>query len=157
MGWNTYPRYVKKNTVLVVVQSYADALLYQTDGATNSEGTTRLPATSSAPGLTDMQPGHTQQQESTAPVHTAPAAAPGPAASSVCVAQHAEVTDRQGRQLDCMSVIIQLPMPLLYVTCQPADTLGYSDASPNAASTVAGFAVSDVLWFVTYTCRMLLA
>ena len=79
---------------LIVSQSYADALLYQTDGATTSDGTTGLPATSSAPQMTDMQPDLAQQQDSTAPMHTAPSAAPGPAAPSLAAAQQAEGTDR---------------------------------------------------------------
>lgn len=71
-----------------MLQSYADALLYQND-ATTSEGSAGLPPSSNAPQVVDMQ-----QQEATPPTLAAQPASQHPAAPSTSGAEQAEAINR---------------------------------------------------------------
>lgn len=76
------------------VQSYADALLYQTDASTGSEASTGMPATSNAPQMSEMQPGLAQQPDAAAPMHASQSAAAGHTLMPAAAAQQSEASNR---------------------------------------------------------------
>ena len=82
--------------VVLDLQSYADALLYQTDGSVGSEGTSSGPTTSSALQLADMPSSSAAQQDTGPPLQGGPSGVPGSAAPPVTAAQ-VDASNRSGK------------------------------------------------------------
>lgn len=119
------------------IQSYADALLYQSEAPIGSEGSAGMPATSSSPQMADMQLGLNQQQDTAPQAHDAPSAAPSSAAPPVSDAQQAEAISRCGNYP-------QLNALCQYASCQNLCD-GYSIGSPSCMQVW----LLSTAWFVT--------
>lgn len=87
------------SNVALDLQSYADALLYQTDGAVGLEGSSGGPTTSSALQLADLPSSSAAPQDAGAPLRAGPPGGPAPAAPPVTTAAQADASNRSALAL----------------------------------------------------------